>query len=182
MAQLLEEAAAGKARPVVLIEGDEYLARTSARELADAIVPEKDRALNLIVLDAAAGAREIASHLVTVAMFPAPKAVVVEGAEAFSEEVEAERELARVRELWQAKRQRDAARRLLKLVRPVGGGAAEGGFGSKSGWPTDFGAPPQDADKPSLQEPSSSALAQNRAAPPDDLEALLKAVERGLPP
>jgi len=32
---------------VVLIEGDEYLARTSARELADAIVPEKDRALNL---------------------------------------------------------------------------------------------------------------------------------------
>jgi len=41
MAEMLEEVAAGKARPVVLIEGDEYLARTSARELADAIVPEE---------------------------------------------------------------------------------------------------------------------------------------------
>jgi len=30
MAEMLEEVAAGKARPVVLIEGDEYLARTSA--------------------------------------------------------------------------------------------------------------------------------------------------------
>src|SRR5258705_13289288 len=120
MAEMLEEVAAGKARPVVLIEGDEYLARTSARELADAIVPEKDRALNLVLLDASAGAREIASHLVTVAMFAAPKAVVVEGAEAFADEVDAEREIARARELWQAKRQRDAARRLLKLGRGAG--------------------------------------------------------------
>src|ERR1700730_11953863 len=133
MSELLEEAASGRARPVVLIEGDEYLARTSARELADAIVPEKDRALNLIVLDAAAGAREIASHLMTVAMFPAPKAVLVEGAEAFASEVDAERELSRARDLWQGKRPRDAARRLLKLVRPAGWGAAEVAFGSKTG-------------------------------------------------
>src|SRR5437868_4593273 len=123
MAQLIEEASSGKAGAVTLIEGDEYLARTSARELAHAIVPEKDRALNLIIVDAAAGAREIASHLVTVAMFAAPKAVVVEGADAFAEEVDAARELSRVRDLWQGKRQRDAARRLLRLVRPAGGGA-----------------------------------------------------------
>src|SRR5437879_23958 len=58
MAQLLEEAAAGKGRPVYLFEGDEYLARTSARELADALVPAADRALNLVLLDASAGARE----------------------------------------------------------------------------------------------------------------------------
>jgi len=57
MAELIEEATSGKARAVTLIEGDEYLARTSARELADAIVPEKDRALNLVVVDAAARAR-----------------------------------------------------------------------------------------------------------------------------
>src|SRR5882762_3494818 len=147
MAELLEEVAAGKARPVVLIEGDEYLARSSARELSDAIVPDKDRALNLVILDAAAGAREIASHLLTVAMFPAPKAVLVEGADAFAEEVDAARELSRARDLWQGKRPRDAARRLLKLVRP-------------SGW----------------------ALAQDVTAPPDDLEVLVKTLERGLPP
>src|ERR1700730_8240944 len=132
MAELLEEVAAGKARPVVLSEGDEYRARTSARELADAIVPEKDRALNLVILDAAAGAREIASHLVTVAMFPAPKGVLVEGADAFAEEVEAARELSRARDLWQGKRPRDAARRLLKLVRPAGWGAAEVAFRSET--------------------------------------------------
>src|SRR3954447_26206360 len=106
LSQLLEEAVAGKGRALYLFEGDEYLARTSARELAEALVPEKDRALNLILMDASAGAREIASHLMTVAMFAAPKAVVVEGADAFAEEVDAERELTRARELWQGKRQR----------------------------------------------------------------------------
>ena len=53
MAELIEEATSGKARAVTLIEGDEYLARTSARELADAIVPEKDRALNRVARSAA---------------------------------------------------------------------------------------------------------------------------------
>src|SRR5438876_12189095 len=142
MAELIEEATSGKARAVTLIEGDEYLARTSARELADAIVPEKDRALNLVVVDAAAGAREIASHLVTVAMFAAPKAVVVEGADAFAEEVDAERELSRVRELWQGKRQRDAARRMLKLVRPAGWVAADIAAASAAKWRKDIGAAP----------------------------------------
>lgn len=184
---LLEQAAAGKAPEVTLIEGDEYLARQSARELADAIVPEKDRALNLVLLDAAAGAREIAAHLVTVAMFAAPKAVVVEGAEAFAEEVDAARELARARDLWQGKRQRDAARRLLKLVRPLGWGPAELAFGSKAGasaakWRKEVGAAPDDADKAWLAELSTFALAQNIAAPPEDLETLLEALERGLPP
>src|SRR5438105_8485022 len=187
MAQLIEEASSGKAGAVTLIEGDEYLARTSARELAHAIVPEKDRALNLIIVDAAAGAREIASHLVTVAMFAAPKAVVVEGADAFAEEVDAARELSRVRDLWQGKRQRDAARRLLRLVRPAGWGAAEVAFGSRTGgsaakWRKDVGASPEEGDKGWLQELSSWSLAQGVAAPPDDLDVLVRAVERGLPP
>lgn len=187
IAELIEQASAGKAPALILIEGDEYLARTSARELADAIVPEKDRALNLIVLDAGAGAREIASHLVTVAMFAAPKAVLVEGAEAFASEVDAARELSRARDLWQAKRQRDAARRLLKLVATAGWGAAELAFGGRSGasaakWRKEVGAAPEETDKGWLQELSAWAVAQNLAPPPDDLEALLKALERGLPP
>jgi DNA polymerase-3 subunit delta len=187
MAEILEQAAAGTAPAVVLIEGDEYLARTSARELAAALVPEKDRGLNLLVLDAAAGAREIASHLMTVAMFPAPKAVVVEGAEAFAQELDAAREIARARELWQGKRQRDATRRLLKLVRPAGWGAAELALGTRTGasaarWRKDLGAAPEDNDKSWLQELSAYALEQGLSAPPEDLEVLVQAVERGLPP
>src|SRR4051812_38732758 len=52
LSDLLEEARAGKGKPVYLVEGDEYLARTAARELAEALVPEHDRTLNLLVLDA----------------------------------------------------------------------------------------------------------------------------------
>jgi len=187
LGDLLEAASQGKGKPVYLIEGDEYLARGAARELACALVPEKDRALNLVLLDASAGAREVASHLVTVAMFAAPKAVVVEGAEAFAEEVDAERELTRVRELWQAKRQRDAARRLLKLVRGAGWGAADLAFGTRSApaaakWRKEIGAAPEESDKPWLQELAAWAEEQRVSAPPEDLEVLVKAVERGLPP
>ena len=187
LSELLEAAAQGKAKAVYLIEGDEYLARGAARELACALVPEKDRTLNLISLDASAGAREVVSHLVTVAMFAAPKAVVVEGADAFADEVDAERELARARELWQGKRQRDAARRLLKLVRGAGWGAADLAFGTRGApaaakWRKEVGAAPDESDKGWLQELSSWAEEQRISAPPDDLEALVAAVERGLPP
>ncbi len=184
---LLEEAAAGKGRPIYLVEGDEYLARSAARELAEALVPEKDRALNLIVIDAAGGAREIAQHLVTIAMFPAPKAVVVEGAEALDEEVDAERELSRARDLWQGKRQRDGARRLLKLVRRAGWGAVEIAFGTKGAqsaakWRKEIGAAPEDGDKAWLQELSGYATAQKIQAPPEDVDTLVRALDRGLPP
>jgi DNA polymerase-3 subunit delta len=185
VADVAEIISSGKCPSLVLIEGDEYLAKIAARELAQWLVPEAERALNLIVLDAAAGAREIATHLVTVAMFAAPKAVIVEGADAFAEEVDAERELSRVRELWQARRQRDAARRLLKLVRPWT--ADEVAFGLKSAataarWRKEVGAAPQDADKGWLQELSAFAAQERIAAPPQDLEVLVKALERGLPP
>jgi DNA polymerase-3 subunit delta len=167
---------------VYLFEGDEYLARTAARQRAEELVPEKDRALNLIVLDASAGAREIVSHLVTVAMFAAPKAVVVEGADAFAEEIDAERELGRVRELWQAKRQRDAARRLLKLVRPSGWTAVDVGASAAARWRKEIGVAPLNEDKVWLSELSSYALEQKLAAPPEDLDLLVKTIERGLPP
>ncbi|MFL5421481.1 MAG: DNA polymerase III subunit delta, partial [Myxococcales bacterium] len=183
LSDLLEEARAGKGKAVYLVEGDEYLARTAARELAEALVPEHDRALNLLVLDASAGAREIATHLVTVAMFAAPKAVVVEGADAFATEVDAERELARVRELCKAKRHRDAARRLLKLVGAAGWQIADAAFGVKGAasaakWRKEIGAAPEEADKALLQELCAAAEEQRLRPPPDDLDALVSAIDR----
>jgi len=76
----------------------------------------------------------------------------VEGADAFAEEVDAARELSRARDLWQGKRPRDAARRLLKLVRPAGWGAAEVAFGTKTGvsparWRKEIGEAPEEADR-----------------------------------
>jgi DNA polymerase III delta subunit len=92
-----------------------------------------------------------------------------------------------VRELWQGKRPRDAARRLLRLVRPAGWTAADLAFGAKSGasvakWRKDLGAAPEEGDKAWLQELSAYALTQNVSAPPEDLDALVRAVEAGLPP
>lgn len=187
LSEVLALAAQGKAPALILLEGDEFLTRQAAKELAEAIVPEKDRAFNLLVLDAAAGAREITSHLVTVAMFAAPKAIVVEGAEAFAEEVDGEKELSRARDLWQGKRQRDGARRLLKLVRSAGWGAPDVAFGLKGAasttkWRKELGTAPDDGDKAWLQELSAYAIAHKLAAPPDDVDSLVKALERGLPP
>jgi DNA polymerase-3 subunit delta len=187
LSELLEEARAGKGKPVYLVEGDEYLSRGAAREIAEALVPQHDRALNLLVLDASAGAREIAMHLVTVAMFAAPKAVVVEGADAFAAEVDAERELARVRELWQAKRQRDGARRLLKLVGAAGWQIEDAAFGAKGAasaakWRKEIGTAPEEADKGLVQEICAYAGEQRLRPPPDDVDALVSAIDRGLPP
>ena len=44
----------GRPRPVYLLDGDAFLALRAARELAAALVPEAQRALNLVELDAAA--------------------------------------------------------------------------------------------------------------------------------
>jgi len=152
MAEMLEEVAAGKARPVVLIEGDEYLARTSARELADAIRPEKDRALNLVILDAAAGAREIASHLVTGGDVPGPKAVLVEGADASPRRWMRRGALASARPLA-GKAAARRARRLLKLG--AAGGLGSGGGGvrlerpalRRRKWRKEIGDAPEEADR-----------------------------------
>src|SRR2546425_10056740 len=71
---------------------------------------------------------------------------------------------------------------------PISGwGAADVALGSKAGasaakWRKDVGAAPDESDKGWLQELSSWALAQNVVAPPDDLDVLVQAVERGLPP
>src|SRR6267143_4898298 len=69
----------------------------------------------------------------------------------------------------------------------AGWGAVEVAFGSKTGvsaarWRKEIGEAPEEADRGWLQELSAWALAQNVAAPPDDLEVLVKTVERGLPP
>src|SRR5213075_2873613 len=108
--------------------------------------------------------------------------VVVEGADAFAEEVDAERELGRARELWQGKRQRDAARRLLKLVRPAGWGAAEVAGMTVAKWRKEVGVAPSAEDKGWLSDLSAYALEQKLVAPPEDLDLLVKAIERGLPP
>ncbi len=185
----LKNIADGKPAAFYLVVGDEFLVRQSADALCHALIAEKDRGLNMIRIDASAGAAEIAGELGTVPMFRGRKAVVVEGAEALAEEKDAEAELSRARELWAApggKRQRDATRRLLTLVRPSGWEAADVALGQKgaasaSKWKKEIGAAPTEEDRGWLQELAAYAAEKRIVAPPADVERLVAAVESAPP-
>lgn len=189
LADVLAEIAAGKVAPLYLAVGDEFLIRQAADAIASALVPEKDRSLSVVRLEAAVGAREIAGEIGTMPMFRGRKVTVVDGAELLSSEKDAEAELTKARELWAApggKRRRDAALRLLATVRAAGWGAADLAFGAKTApsaakWRKEIGAAPDDGDKTWLAELSAFALEKKLAAPAAEVEVLVNAVAR-LPP
>ncbi|HYG69559.1 MAG TPA: DNA polymerase III subunit delta, partial [Anaeromyxobacteraceae bacterium] len=74
----LAEARAGKPAPVYLFDGDAFLAHRAARELAAVLVPEGQRALNLVELDAAASPAEVAAEIATGGLFGGSKVVLVQ--------------------------------------------------------------------------------------------------------
>src|SRR5512146_3553702 len=121
----LADARAGKPKPVYLFDGDAFLSLRAARELAAALVPEAQRALNLVLLDAAASPGEVAAEVATGGLFGGGKVVLVQEPAflASKEDVEASFETAR--KAWGDGRQRDAVRRLLALVAKGGWAASD---------------------------------------------------------
>src|SRR5512135_2818914 len=77
LATCLADVRAGKPLPVYLLDGDAFLTGRAARELAEALVPEARRSLNLVELDAAASPAEVAAELSTVGLFGGGKAVLL---------------------------------------------------------------------------------------------------------
>lgn len=121
----LAEARAGEARPVYLFDGDAFLALRAARELAGALVPEAQRALNLVELDAAASPAEIAAEISTGGLFGGSKVVLVQEPAFLASKEDATGAFERALKSWTDGRQRDAARRLLALVAKAGLGAQD---------------------------------------------------------
>jgi DNA polymerase-3 subunit delta len=120
------EARAGKPAPVYLFDGDAFLALRAARELAHLLVPEDQRSLNLLELDAGASPGEVASELRTRGLFSAGGKVVLVQEPAFlASKEDVEESFARAVEQWGEGRQREAARRLLALAGKAGLGAAD---------------------------------------------------------
>ncbi len=113
----LAEAKAGKPRPVYLLDGDAFLSLRAARELASALVPEAQRALNLVELDAAASPAEVAAELATGGLFGGGKVVLVQEPAFLTSKEDAQDAFARAAAMWADGRQREAARRLLALER-----------------------------------------------------------------
>ncbi|HEY6003135.1 MAG TPA: DNA polymerase III subunit delta [Anaeromyxobacter sp.] len=126
----LAEARAGKPRPVYLFDGDAFLALRAARELAAVLVPEAQRSLNVVELDAAASPAEVGAEIATGGLFGGGKVVLVQEPAFLASKEDASGAFVRAREMWVDGRQREAARRLLALV-------------AKAGWKAEDLVPPQ---------------------------------------
>jgi DNA polymerase-3 subunit delta len=182
----LAEIKAGKARPLYLVHGEEFLARRAAEALCEGLVPPEKRDFNFTHLDAGAGAREVAQNLDTVPMFRGTKVVFVEGADVLLAKRDLAKELARAKELWaQPARRKDAARRVLAIVAPAGWTWREldldaPGAPSKTKWKKEVGIEPGE-DKAFFAEVARFCAEQELKAPKDDAESLQKAVTAGPP-
>lgn len=179
--EALAEIAAGKARPVYLLVGDEFLCRTAAQELAEKLVPEASRDLNLVMLNSAAGPQRVAEELRTVPMFRGTKVVWVQPAE-FLVPRKATRgdPWSKVRELWAAGRKRDAARRLLALAGRAGFPLENLAGHTQDDWDR-AGLPLKPGDGEILAGVEELAKAEGMAIPEGDTRALEQLLTAGLP-
>ncbi len=186
----LAEARAGRARPVYLLEGDVFLALRGARALAEALVPEGQRSLNVVELDPAASPGEVAAEVATGGLFGGAKVVVaVEPAFLASREGAADA-FAAAAKAWADGRQREGARRLLALAAKAGIGAKALALGEdgrvadevKDALAEELGVA-LDADARAFVD-AAARWARERGlevARGDDASALDAALERGLP-
>ena len=180
--QALAEVAAGKARPVYLLHGDEFLCRTAAQEIAEALVPAASRELNLVVLDSAAGPLRVAEELRTLPMFRGTKVVWVQPAEFLAPRKSGRGDpWAKVRELWGAGRRRDAARRLLAMAGRAGFALDDLGRRGQDEWDR-AGLPLKSGDGEIVAGVLELAAAEGMAIPEGDTRALEDLLAAGLPP
>ncbi|HEX9242936.1 MAG TPA: DNA polymerase III subunit delta [Anaeromyxobacter sp.] len=180
----LADAKAGAPQPVYLFDGDAFLALRAARELAAALVPEAQRALNLVELDAAASPAEVAAEVSTGGLFGGGKVVLVQEPAFLSSKEDVEASFETARKAWGDGRQREAARRLLALV-------AKGGWAAPDLDPEgdderlardfkkEFGFAP---DVAFLRGAARFAIDREMKAAKDDSSALDAALERGFAP
>jgi DNA polymerase-3 subunit delta len=183
----LAEAREGRPAPVYLLDGDAFLSLRAARELAFALVPEAQRGLNLVELDAATAPGELAAEIATGGLFGGGKVVLVQEPAFLTSKEDVEASFETARKAWADGRQREAARRLLAL-------AAKGGWSATDLDPEErdpkaderlarefrkeFGFEP---DVAFLRGAGRYAIEREMKAAKDDSSSLDAALERGLP-
>jgi DNA polymerase-3 subunit delta len=181
------EARAGKPAPVYLLDGDAFLALRAARTLADALVPEERRSLNLVELDAAASPGEVAAELATGGLFGGGKVVLVTEPAFLQSKEDLAGAFERASDMWREGRQREAARRLVALAARFGWSTADlAGDAPPSPEDWERKLQPDDGLRPEdgtfLAEAGRYAGEKNLQAAKDDVSALEGLLERGLPP
>jgi DNA polymerase-3 subunit delta len=181
LADALEAIKAGKAPPVFLLVGDEYLCRTAIQELTQALVPEGLRSLNLVELDAGSGPRQVADEVATLPMFRGPKAVAVQPAEFIAPKKSARGDpFAKARELWDGARHKEAARRVLALAGRAGFALAGLEARSVADWKA-AGFQLSAADLKVVSGAAELARSEGLEVPESDTRPLELLLERGVP-
>ncbi|MFO7155262.1 MAG: DNA polymerase III subunit delta [Pseudomonadota bacterium] len=176
---LVDEIRQGRARPVYLFHGEEFLARKAAQEVVDALVDPAQRDFNLVVSDGASPA-EVARELATLPMFSGTKVVWLQDPPFLAPKKAARADqLSRLRELWDQGKRREAARRLLALAQKAGIDAATA---PADAWKEEAGIEASADDLRFCQEAASWAREEGIAAEGGDAAALERLLDAGLPP
>jgi DNA polymerase-3 subunit delta len=182
----LEEARGGRLAPVYLFDGDAYLAGRAARELTGALVPEAQRDLNVVELDAAVSPSDVAAELATRGLFAGPEArkvvLLLEPAFLTSKE-DGGGPFASARDAWRKGRQREGARKLLALAAKAGWKAedlAGEDAPTAADWKRELGV--EGADLEFVREAGRWAVEKEMKAARDDASSLDAALAAGLPP
>ncbi|WP_242345158.1 DNA polymerase III subunit delta [Anaeromyxobacter terrae] len=173
----------GAPRPVYLLDGDAFLSLRAARELAAALVPEAQRALNLVELDPAASPAEVAAELSTGGLFGGGKVVLLHEPAFLTSREDAENAFGRAKDQWAKGAQRDAARRLLALAAKAGWSvkdlAPEGGRIDHGALAADLGVPAGAYDAAFVEAAVRFAVERELKVSKDDASALDAALDRG---
>jgi len=177
----------GRASPVYLLDGDPFLSLRAARSIAEALVPEAQRSLNLVEVDGAAGPGEVAGELGTGGLFGGGKVVLVAEPAFLQSKEDLAGAFAKASDMWREGRQREAARRLVALAARLGWSTADLA-GDSPPRPEEWEEKlqPDDGlraeDGAFLAEAGRYAGEKNLQAAKDDTSALEDLLGKGLPP
>ncbi|HTP29854.1 MAG TPA: DNA polymerase III subunit delta [Anaeromyxobacteraceae bacterium] len=183
--ECLLEARSGKAAPIYFFDGDPFLSARAARELANALLPEAERALNEASLDPAASPSEIAAELATPGLLGGAscrKVVFVADPAFLAPKGDGDAPFAAARDAWLKGRQREGARRLLVLAAKAGWKAEDlaNAVPTTENWKEELGV--SGADLSFVREAGRYAVEREMKAVRDDASVLSALLSRGLPP
>jgi len=182
----LADAKAGSPQPVYLFDGDAFLALRAARELAFALVPEAQRPLNLVELDAAVSPAEVAAEIATGGLFGGGKVVLVQEPAFLTSKEDAAELFERALKMWGEGRHREATRRLLALAAKAGWSAKEldpegDDWVGDGAFQKELGIALDGAARAFVQGAARFAAEREMKAAKDDASALDAALQRGFP-
>ncbi len=177
---LLKDIEAGKAAPVYLIRGEEFLVRKVSDELVAKLLPKAMAGLNLSILEGASPA-EVARDLATMPMFRGRKVVVVREPEFLAPKKGRPDALNKIKEAWLAGRRRVAANRALALLARGGMGLPELLSPDPERFREELEIELADADRAFLKDLGGFCKDENLTAPEGDTRLLEALLEKGLP-